>query len=265
MSESELKRLKDLLVEDIYTVEQIEKIGSAIEENFHDKFLNNMTLLKIGYTLKGKYVLNSAYGSVERYFTDLIMSKDYFEKDQNVIYKTQTFNMALYELEKNLDVVKIENNTYITTKKLNEAGIFKEDLLDFRNEAIRLAPEGKFFTLYTLRKSGLIHSLEELGFERIFYERIIWTSPNVRTIPLAAGYIFLVSDKDVSLTDFIYSIVYEFESINLYELQEYIIDNYNIDIDIYKIITLVRDSNMYYSEDMCKIYIDKDTFYREVY
>lgn len=265
LEETELEKLRELLVEDIYTVEQLDRIGSVVDPDFHDKFLNNMTLMKLGYSLKGNYVLTSAYGSVERYFNDLILNQDYFVREPKDIFKTTTFNMALYFLEKDLDIVKVEKDTYITAKKLNEAGVSKEDLIDFRNEVIRLAPKGKFFTLHTIQKAGLMHSLEELGFDSIFYERIIWTAPNIRTIPLAIGYIFLISNKDVSLKDFIQSIVEEFESINLYDLQDYIKDNYKINLDIYKITSIIRDSHMYYSEDMNKIYIDKNTFYEEIY
>lgn len=261
----DLNKLRQILVEDIYTIEQLNKIGSEIDPDFHDKFLNNMTLMKLGYALRGSYVLTDAYGSVDRYFTDLIMSQDYFVNDRREIYKSLSFNKALYDLEKNLDIVKIENDMYITAKKLSEAGVSKEDLFDFRNQATLLAPEGKYFTLHTLQKAGFMHSLEELGFDSIFYERILWTAPNIRTITLAAGYIFLITNNEISLIDFIHSIVEERISINLYELQDYVKDTFKITLDTSKITALVRDSEMYYSDDMCKIYIDKKTFYEEIY
>lgn len=265
LNDIDINNLRDLLTNDIYTIDEITQIGKSIDKDFHDKFLNNNALLKVGYHIKGQYVLKREFQSVERFFTNLILKNDYFVNTRTNIFRTQSFASTLYSLEKALDIVKVEKDMYITAHKLESAGVSKEELLEFRNQAISLAPEGEYFTIYMLRRRGLIHGLDDLGFDDVFYNRIIWTDPRVRTIQLADGTIFLLTDQDISLLDFIQSIVYRNESINLYVLQDEIEQKYNLRIDLGKVISLVKGSDMYYSEELNKLFVDKETFYEEIY
>jgi len=264
-NETELQRLKSIMVEDIYTVEQLNRLGEKIDLDFHDKFLNNMTLSKLGYTLKGKYVLSTQYTKIERYFTEHILSNNYFSRNGLEIYNSPSFNKALYDLEKNLDVIKIEGDVYITSKKLHEAEVSKLQLLDFREKALEMMGENQYFTLYSLRQRNFRHEIEDLGFEDFFYERIIWTSDIVRTIPLASGYIFIKKSAEVSLVDFIYYLVSEKRSINIYKMQEYVEKYYGISLDLYRVLMLVNNTDMYYSENLSKVFIDKNTYFEEIY
>jgi transcriptional regulator with XRE-family HTH domain len=265
IDETELNKLKNLLKADIYTVDQLTKIGKNVDNDFHDKFLNNMILSKIGYSLKGKYVLRNKYGTVDKFFKEHILSQDYFSKQGLELYNTSVFNRTLYDLEKELDVVKIENDIYITAKKLEDAEVTKSLLLDFREQVLDIVDENQYFTLYSLRQNDFIHDIDELGFDSFFYDRIIWTSEKVRAIPLASGYIFIKKEKDISLIDFIRFLVERVEIINIYDMRDYVEKYYGISLDLSRVLALVRDTDMYYSEDLSRLYINKNTFFEEIY
>jgi predicted DNA-binding protein YlxM (UPF0122 family) len=266
LDDSELIKFKSLIGEDIYTVEQLNKIGNVIDPEFHDKFLNNMILSKLGYSLKGKYVLNNKYESVNAYFIEHILSHDYFLRDRIEIYNSSLFTSVLYELEKDLKVVKLEKDLYITSKKLEEARVPRNILIGFRERVLGMVNDNEFFTLHRLRTNNdFSHDIEDLGFEDFFYDRIVWTSDLVRTIPLASGCIFIKNDTDVSLIDFIRYLVERDKIINIYEMQDYVKEHYGILLDLSRVLSLVKDTGIYYSEDLSRLYIDKNTYFEEIY
>jgi hypothetical protein len=261
----EIEKLRNILTEDIYMIDELALMGKAIDENFHDKFLNNNALLQVDYHIKGQFVLRREFQSIDRYFTNTILKNDYFVNQRTNINRTSSFTSALYELERSLEIVRVEKDVYITAQKLESAGITKKVLLDYRDQAILFAPEDEYFTTHTLRKRGFIHDLDNFGFDEVFYERIIWTDPRVKTIHLAVGSIFLKTNLEISFIDFIQSIVEKYESINIYVLQDEMLDKFNLQIDPGKVINLLKETNMYYSEELNKIFIDKETFYEEIY
>ncbi|WP_456276490.1 sigma factor-like helix-turn-helix DNA-binding protein [Bacillus sp. AK128] len=265
LTNDDIEKLRSMLTEDIYMIDKLALTGKAIDEYFHDKFLNNNALLQVDYHIKGQFVIRREFQSVDRYFTNLILKEDYFVNHRTNINRTVSFLRALYELERSLDIVKVEKDVYITAKKLESAGITKQMLHDFREQALLFAPEEEYFTIHTLRKRGFLHDLDQFGFDEVSYERIIWTDSRVKTIHLAVGSIFLKTDQDISFIDFIQSIVEEYESINMYVLQDEIQDKYNLQIDLGKVIYLSKETNMYYSEELNKLFIDKETFYEEIY
>lgn len=265
LNNKDVEELKNLLTKEIYLIDELAKIGKVIDKNFHNKFLNNYALLKVDYHIKGQFVLKRQFQSIDSYFSNLIRKEDYFVNERTNINRTSSFTRTLYDLERSLQIVKIEKDVYITKQKLESAFISKQKLLDFRNQALLFAPENDYFTIHTLKKRGFIHDLEQVGFEDIFYERIIWTDSRVKTIHLAGGSIFLKTDVDISLIGFIQSIVEKCGSINIYLLQDEIIEKYNLQIDLSKVISLSKETNMYYSEELNKLFIDKETFYEEIY
>ncbi|WP_034761758.1 RNA polymerase sigma factor sigma-70 region 4 domain-containing protein [Rossellomorea vietnamensis] len=265
LQDEDFEILRNLLVDDIYTIDQLNELGSRIDDDFHDKFLNNMILSKLGFSLKGKYVLSDKYGSIDSYFTELILRKDYFSRDEKEIFNSSSFNQALYSLEKSLDVVKVEKDIYITSKNLVSANVPKTLLLDFREKALATVPQNRFFSLQSIRESGFSHEVENLGFEDSFYNRIIWTSDDVRVIQLSTGYIFIKQQTDVSLKDFVRFLVQLNQFKDIYEMNDYTKANYGMSLDLNRVISIVNNSEMHYSHELSKIFINKNTYFEEIY
>jgi hypothetical protein len=265
LQDEDVEILRNLLSDDIYTIDQLNELGSRIDDDFHDKFLNNMILSKLGFSLKGKYVLSDKYGSIDSYFTELILSKDYFSRDGKEVYNSYSFNQALYSLEKSLEVVKVEKDIYITSKNLANADVPKTLLLDFREKALATVPPNRFFSLQSIRESGFSHEVENLGFEDSFYNRILWTSDDVRVIQLSTGYIFIKQKTDVSLKDFVRFLVQLNQFKDVYEMNDYTKINYGMSLDLNRVISIVNNSEMHYSHELSKIFINKNTYFEEIY
>ena len=265
LSDEEVSYLKSILTEEIHTVNEITEIGNQEFSNFHDKFINNMTLKKLGYSIRGEFILSNAYSRVERYFVQKVLNNEYFINERLPINSTQIFGKVIYDLEKNLDLLRVEKNVYITAAKLEKSGVPKTLIVDFQNKVVEFAGDGQFYSLTSLRKKGFMHELFDLGFENIFYDRILWADHRIKTITLAAGYLFIVRDEDVSLVDFLEWLIYEFEIIDGYDLIDYINDEYHVPIELQKAVTLLQSTDIYYSSELSKFYCDKNTFFEEIY
>lgn len=265
LSEEEIKYLKMLITEEIHTVEEISELGNQKFSNFHDKFLNNMILKKLGYSIRGEFILSNSYGRVERYFVNNVLKNDYFINERLPINRTQIFWKVIYDLEKNLDLLKVEKDMYITASKLEKSGVPKKLIIDFQNKVMDFVSDLEYFSISSLRKKGFTHELFDFGFESIFYDRILWADIRIKTITLTAGYLFIVQEKDVSLVDFLEWLIYEFEMIDGFELMDYIKGLYNVQIELQRAVTLLQSTNIYYSSELSKFYCDKNTFFEEIY
>ncbi|MEH7351765.1 hypothetical protein, partial [Gottfriedia acidiceleris] len=264
LSHDKINELKKCLSEPIYTLEQFKSIGSRIEKDF-SKYVNNMNLSNIGYSLKNNYVLSNEYSSVDDYFTSIILSQDYFIYEDLPIYKSQTYANVIGKLEKNFEIIKVEKDIYITSKKLEKANISYDVIMDYRMKLLDLVPHDEFFTLKSIRDLGFEHIIDEFGFEDIFYERMISRFDGIATIRLGVGYIFKLSDMQISLTDFIYHCISIRRKVNLYDLHEELKNSLGLEIDTYKIISIIQHIDIFYSEELQRFYIDKDEYYEEVF
>ncbi len=266
MTEEEYQQLKSVLTNPIYTVEELKKVGKSIREDFDERFINNMNLSKVNYQIKSNFVLSSTYNSIDEYFRTTILSEDYFTNEHLDVYKTQSFKAVLYNLEKTFEIFTIEKDVYITFKKLKEAGITLDVILDYKHSLLNFIEEDdRFFTLYTVREEGFEHYLDSLGFSDIFYERLIFAFEEFRGTQVSNTYIFRKTNSAVSLRDFLYKYVSTKRVIKLEDLIDQIEQSYNVILESSKAIFLLRQMDVFYSEELYKFYIDKEDYFEEVY
>ncbi|PFO84725.1 hypothetical protein [Bacillus cereus] len=257
--------LKNVLDKAIYLVDEVAQIGEAIIPNFCEKFLNKSAMKDLGFNLKSEYVFSSEYETVEDCFIKHILEKSYFSKNDKAIYNTNIFKNLLYLLEKSLDVIKVEKDIYITSTNLESADVPKSQLIDFQQKALEYVKSNEYFTLKSLHNRGFRHELETLGFESFFYDRVLWAASDIRTITLSTGYIFLVQETDVALIDFIQWIVQKYDVISLNDLDDYAKEHFGIILDLSRVISLFKPTDMYYSEELNKLYKNKNMYFEEIY
>lgn len=265
LSDKKLEKLSNLLTGSLYTVEQMIAVGKQVTADFGNQFINNMTLSKINYTLRNNYILHNKYSSLDCYFRKLLLANDYFYNEHLPIYRSQTFGHVLYNLEKTYEIFKVEKDIYITYKRLAQSNITKLDIMNYIEGVIAFVGRNEYFTLDSIRKQGFTHHIYKWGFDPIFYERIIWTSDEIRTIQTSSGYIFKITNELFSLKDFLYDIVLSKRVIDIYDLIQQTKEVYSIKVEEYKVLYLLKDTDIYYSKEMHKFYADKEDYYEEVY
>ncbi|MEM5650541.1 hypothetical protein AAHB57_26060 [Bacillus cereus] len=121
-----IEKVKNKLIKPIYTFEEFNVIVNKEKENFEEEYFNEINISELGYNIHPNFVLVKEIAKPEEYFEQQIFKQDYFIKIVDPIYDSVQFMRKLVNLENSYDVVKIEENEYITINKLNEAGIYKK-------------------------------------------------------------------------------------------------------------------------------------------
>lgn len=266
--DEQIKTLSSKINEPIYTTEQFKKIFLQIAPDIESKHFNKYNLSKLGYVIRSNYVLSDEFQSVDDYFTKLILSQDYYEPERSPLYANSTYFSTISKLERNFDIIKVESDMYITSKKLKSAGVYYEDFYDFQQKVLEYLLPEEFFTLHMLRDKGFEHYLEDFGFEDLFYERVISKFDGIQTIRLGEGYVFIQSEDRVTLSDFFASVIEYKNVIGLYDLIEHLAGKYGLYFEESKVINSIRgieETTIYYSEELYRFFADKQDYYEEVY
>lgn len=265
VSEAEYSLVDSLLKNDLYTVQEFIKLGFEHIQDFKEKFVNNQALMKLNYSLKGMFVLNRKYNSIDQYFTRLILKNDMFRNTRSHHFKTNHFLSALYNLEKKLEVVKVAPDMYMTSRKIEGAGISKDELAAYREAAYHYS-EAPYFTYYSIKEEGFEHELENYGFEEVFYERIIWTHPKLRALNTKNCTIFSKTGEEFTLKEFLeWFFSKESEPLDLDVLKTRLKWEFSIDLNKDKLIRTIQNTTFYYSREMNKVYQNKERFYETIY
>lgn len=267
LTEDESAFLKDALTEDFYFVEDvktlyIQKFGDATIDH-----MNPRSYKELGFKVFTNYLVRNTYMSADDYFTKLFTRDtllDMNKFDSRLIY-VQSANQALDTLRANYDMLEYEDKKYISYEHFANVaeGVTKENLLDYVDEAVKAAGEGKFFTIQSLKRKGFTSELHNLGLGDWFNGGLLKNSKKIKYIKTASGIIFCNLGKAVTQVDFFAYILKDKRKMDIFDFIDYIRENYGITIQKDKITWIIRESHLYYDSIMEKIYYDKEDYYDE--
>lgn len=81
--------------------------------------------------------------------------------------------MAFVNLKNEMEIFEFEPNQIITFRKLASAGITREDLQAFCDEAADFVENGTYFSAQSIKKAGFESELFDLGFSDWFYATVV--------------------------------------------------------------------------------------------
>ena len=177
-TEEQLVIMKEKLTDDIYSVSTLKQLLTEVFDVEDFRLINNLNMLKIGYKLRGNYIMKSSISNLEGYMREYINNNDYYYIKPEYRKIGSTFSSYLYKFIYSLDLFKIDEEKYITIKKLNELGITKDDIEKFVREINSVIKQNEFFNLYSLDKDNFLSNLKKYNFPDCFYETIISTIKN---------------------------------------------------------------------------------------
>ena len=255
--------IRSVLVQDIYTAQELIEKHSATVADFQHRYLNKRNLSVVGYDLRRGFVLRKGLGSGEAYFRRLLLSEDYFRWDRRSnVQNTQSFWKTLLDLQEDLDLFRIEEDVYMNISVLERAGVAKKTVADFRERVGAHFSGGRYYTMKTIREE-IEHPILDLGFEDVFYERICRSDAEVRFIQTPSGHVFYQAGERRNQADFIgHSVT---DDIHIDALLSSIEQTYGIRFEKWKVIEKVNASGMYYSPEMERVYLDKRSFLDSIY
>ena len=154
---------------------------------------------------------------------------------------------------------------YINIRRLNEAGITKEDLKAYCGAVARYCEKGEYFTTTSLRNSGFTHALDEIGFEEWFYSSILFEDRDHFSAQRTGGTrLFLRGRPNANLGDMLVWLLGKYQKMDFYELSDLLKNQYGIFMPREKLIEIINSTDLYYDAIMEAVYIDYDTYFEEI-
>lgn len=262
LGNQEIEKLKTILNKPIYTISELKDIFKTNDIGNYDEVINGRNMHELGYKIRSSYVLRNDISTIEEYIKSLTSTQNFIRND-NFLLNSTYFTM-MKRIEKNFDMIFISNKEYITIKKLNELGIFKDDILNFCYSVKENFCDEEYFTLNNIREKIIIEKLDDFGFNDIFLESIISNIDGVYTLKISGSRVFSMKN-DINVKNFVLDMIGGRTGVLLDELKDEIFDKFGLNVEIEKLKSVIINTELYYNEFLNKVYQNKDYYYEEVY
>lgn len=256
--------LNNFLEKEIYLLRNINNI---VSKHFNESIsLNNIIFENTDYKVHKRHIIKKSYGSSYEAMKDVISKSSIYRTPDSQLAKDSVFYNAMNALLRERAIFKVSENTYINKERLEEGKIYEADILDFIESIEKYDfPEGGYLTMKSLLKEGFHHKLLDIGFESVFYEEILRSSPKLGVINTMPLIVYRKTGADKKLSDFIYSILDANRAIDYQDLINLLLNTYGLSYDASSLREILSDTPAYYSHETEKFYNDKEQYYLEVY
>ncbi|NSQ92756.1 hypothetical protein HRF16_12640 [Enterococcus faecalis] len=250
--------LKTLLTHPFYMKEDVKNLYA---EKYGAEKIPDYIFNRLGYRNFSEFILLDKFTRAETFFEETYFNKEMFEVDDNRLYLLGSFRYRLFKKLSNYEVFEYQKDSFISMNKLtNYADITKDDVIELLNE-FDLVVSDQYFTVshieFVIEKS----KFSELGFDNIFYESILKTTKGYRFQRIGGAMVFRKTKNKFYTYELIDEIVFKYKSMDIYDLMEFLDENYGINLSKEKIICSCQKTEMYYNPAMEMIYTDIEKFY----
>lgn len=261
--DSEIEKIKLILKEPIYNIDEVKIL--LLENGYKniDDILTTGNMYKAGYRIRSCYIVKKEITSIEDYLKKLANEQDFIQN--NNFLRNSTYYTIKKRVEKSFDIFLISNDEYITIKKMNSLGVNKEDISKFCSQVRNRFINEDYFTLNNVRDLIEIDKLDDFGFDDIFLENIISNIDNLFCTQFSNNKIFSFLYSTFDSKKFVVDTIAGRESILVDDLQEEFMEKYGITVTQERIKNAIIDTELYFSDELNKIYQNKEYYYEEVF
>ena len=230
--------------------------------------LNARNMKSLGFKVYNGYIIDSYYPSADNYFYNLVLENDLFdlsEFDSRMIY-VRTFSKVLNELRSSFKILEYADKKYIRFDRFNKIlnNETSQTLLNYVDKAIGYSNQKQYFTMKSLKTDGFKDDYENLGFGDWFSSALIKNSKRIKYLKVGGNILFYKGPTNKTTIDFLEYILESFISIDIYDLLDHLKNRYDIILPKSKVLAWIKESNMYYSDTMERIYLTEDEFYNDL-
>ncbi|WP_420537348.1 sigma factor-like helix-turn-helix DNA-binding protein [Faecalicoccus acidiformans] len=263
--ESEYIELQLLLTEEFYFIEDFENILK--EGEFSLDWLTKNNIKYLGYTKFSTYMIKSTYPNAIDFFkSKLISINNIFDSskiDKRFKYLS-SFTSYLYDLIIDYDYLQIDKTMYINQNRIQEVlGMSKNDLIEYA-ESIEDMVGNEYFTIDNLISIyGFEDVFREYGLNDYIYTSLFKRNQKIQSLLFQNHWIFKKTKKKITQVSFIEEVVDISNEKNIYEIMDFIEDKYGLRCNLSDIKQLLKESSLYYNDDLEKVYVDYDQYLEE--
>lgn len=258
ISKDILDNLRSILKDNFYFKEDIYQM---YKNQFGEIKLFDYIYPLVGYKNFSQFILTDKYNRIDLFLENEYFQHDIFKLNDNRIKYIGSFVKKYLELRGNLEIFEFAPNEFISFNLINsKLGISKEEISQFISTVLDEVGD-KYFTISMIEPIIEQSKLYQLGFEDIFYESLLKGEKSLRYQIMGGTIVFRKIEDKFYMQDFIEEVVTRFQQIDIYDLMDYLHENYSVDISKSKLIQTTENSNLYYHPVMEVIYQDREKFY----
>lgn len=260
------KALLAELTDDFYYIDEIRKIYANVVPGADLEEINPYNLKLMGFSVLTRYVYRN-HSTLDAYFRDLLTRQDitditpYRSRFAYVV----AFSGTLVNMKNELEVLEFEPNQIITFRKLAAAGVTREDLKAFCDEATDYVEDGTYFSVQSIKKAGFESELFDLGFSDWFYASLLTSDDRFSDTKAFGNILLYKGDKRITIQSFEESLIREHGSIDVYDLMTEMEETYGCRIpDRLDLIYKVGGTDVVYDKYMDRLYANTGILNREL-
>ncbi|WP_386086062.1 sigma factor-like helix-turn-helix DNA-binding protein [Weissella cibaria] len=258
---------KALLTKQFYERKEFDSIIENI-----DSTVTGTSLLykKLGYVERGQngILIREEYRTTQNAIDSMLFEDDVLDLSKFYDKKNRYIKFRIYDAELKHELIQFSEEKYLTGNYLTSKGISKQMLNDYVQKVLEYVPFNSFFTFKTLIDSGFEHELLNLGFNDIFYERLIFTAPDIRMLK-TVGNVFVKPEETENYTpglaDFVKYIIGDSTSIDVDDLIYEINHVYGVQVTQERVLEKFYSSDLIYSSEMRKVYVSQSAMLDDIY
>lgn len=263
-------RMQTVLDRDFYTIQDVKRLYKREFPNSDESLLNPYTLKTLGFHVYpgySGYIVKNTFSGATDYFHTILTQDDIVDMRA---YGTAIRNIATYDSEHRrlrnaYEIIEFSPLQYISIRRLNEAGVTKEHLRAYCDAVAKYYEKGEYFTTTSMRNSGFVHDLDDLGFEEWFYSSILFEDrDNFSAQRIGGTRLFLRGKPNGNLADMLVWLLDKYQKIDFYDLLDMLENQYGIFLPKEKAVEIISDTELYYDAIMETVYIDYDTYFEEI-
>ena len=116
-----------------------------------------------------------------------------------------------------------------------------------------------------MKAAGFSHELDDLGFEHLFYESILKRPGRLKYLKLKENVLFIKTPYPVSFNHLIGELLDKEPFMTIDDIVYELKSRWQITIDYDYAISLTKSTDYYYSEELEKVFQDKDIYYHYIF
>lgn len=209
----------------IYNEEDYLKVRDTYKSN---KKIND--IIVNDYEIKYGYYINKRFNSITEAIKYDVLSLDYLDSNDYEYKDYNVFNDLLLKLRKNLQLIEIEKDRFITEKGLKKGGIDDKEIFNYIEEVIDFTKKQRaYFNLSVLYSNDIGCQMFDLGFKDIFYEEILKHSGKFNYQTYKGNIMFTINKVESSVfTDLVMKYILDSQELYRHEIGEILENKFKI-------------------------------------
>lgn len=239
-------------------------LSKQISESRILEIVTPITMERFGYRVYSSYLLSFQYTSMSEYIEKVIFNQNIVDlnKQDKRIYNIGVVWSKIRDYVEKLEFIEFDNKKYIHIKKLEEVGLSKQYFKGKLEQIYENLTED-IISLESIKNYFDDSNVNDFGFNDIFFISLLRSHENIYYQKIGGGYILRKNNSDVRVINVIDMIVNQYKIIDIYDLIDFIHEEFAIQLEKYKIIEIIKDTEIYYDEIMERVYSDEGYYYEE--